>query len=126
MAPTPKGKTMDDVGAVCFGVVIGFVTYRTLVRKDTAAISDLAAVIAAIGGGIVAERFDANFGFYSIGLLAGFAIFLVLRLTFERPVVNADGTVTQPSVLGDAADANAGPSSARTVREEIKATVLGD
>lgn len=121
-------RYMDDVGAVCFGIVIGFVTYRTLVRKDSAAISDLAAVIAAVGGGVVAERFEANFGYYSIGLLAGFAGFLILRLIFERPVVNADGTVTQPSVLGDADDP-AGAAAGAKVRskaEEIRATVLGD
>jgi hypothetical protein len=94
--------TVISVGAVCFGVVVGYVTYRTLVRKQDAAISDIAAVIAAIGGGIVVERFDSaqgsdTFGWYSIGLLTGFAVFLVLRLIFER---GSDGGAG-PTILGE-------------------------
>jgi hypothetical protein len=73
-----------SIGAVCFGIVVGYVTYRTLVRSDTTSISDLAAVIAAIGGGVVTQLFGDDgtdtFGWYSIGLLAGMALFLVLRL----------------------------------------------
>ena len=49
-----SSPTVLSVGATCFGIVVGYVTYRTLVRKSDAAISDLAAVIAAIGGGVVA------------------------------------------------------------------------
>jgi NhaP-type Na+/H+ or K+/H+ antiporter len=80
--------TVVSIGAVCFGIVIGYIAYRTLVRVDSNSISDLAAVIAAVGGGVVAERFDEKgtdaFGWYSIGLLIGMAVFLVLRLIFER------------------------------------------
>ncbi len=97
-----SSPTVMSIGATCFGIVVGYVTYRTLVRKSDAAISDLAAVVAAIGGGVVAERFDSSrgsdtFGWYSIGLLAGFALFLVLRLVFER---SKDGGPA-PVILGD-------------------------
>ena len=91
--------TVVSVGAVCFGVAIGYITYRTLVRKSDAAISDIAAVVAAVGGGVVAERFSDKgtdtFGWYSIGLLVGMAAFLVLRLTVEKSG-NAG-----PLILGD-------------------------
>jgi hypothetical protein len=86
-----------SVGATCFGVVIGYVTYRTLVRKSSAAISDIAAVGAAIGGGAVSQINHSSadsFGWYSIGLLIGFSIFLVLRLLFERDD-------SKPLILGE-------------------------
>jgi hypothetical protein len=71
-----------EIGALCFGVAVGFVTYRTLVRVgDKAAITDLAAVIAAVGGGVVVQLFQPEsrlFGWYAIGLLGGMAVFFVL------------------------------------------------
>jgi hypothetical protein len=72
-----------SVGATCFGVVAGYITHRTLIRKSTGAqISDLAAVLAAIGGGTVAALFPLDgqsdaFGWYSIGLLIGVAAYFV-------------------------------------------------
>jgi len=64
------------VGSVCFGLFVGYITYRTLARTaDKTSISDLTAVIGAVGGGavttIVRPQTD-NFGWYAIGLLAGF------------------------------------------------------
>jgi len=40
-------------GPYWFGVVIGYVTYRTLKHKKDAGISDIAAVIGAIGGATI-------------------------------------------------------------------------
>jgi hypothetical protein len=41
-----------SVGAVAFGLVVGWVTYRTLRRKEgVSALSDISAVVAAIGWG---------------------------------------------------------------------------
>ena len=70
------------IGMVCFGVLIGYITYRTLARAtDHASISDLAAVIGAVGGGgvtaIVRPGTDL-FGWYAIGLLAGFVAYAIL------------------------------------------------
>jgi uncharacterized membrane protein YeaQ/YmgE (transglycosylase-associated protein family) len=62
-------------GAICFGVVIGWITYRTLRRKETPArISDITAVVGAVGGGAVTAIFDSQnlFGAYSFGLALGF------------------------------------------------------
>jgi hypothetical protein len=73
--------TVFNIGSVCFGVVIGWVTYRTLARKEGgAAISDLAAVIGAVGGGVVLGIFDRgdSFGWYAIGLAVGFFGYLGL------------------------------------------------
>jgi hypothetical protein len=71
-----------EIGALCFGVAVGYLTYRTLVRVgDKAAISDLAAVLGAVGGGVVIKLFQPgsqSFGWYAIGLLTGMAVFFLL------------------------------------------------
>lgn len=67
------------IGIVCFGLMIGFITYRTLVRTTAqASINDLTAVIGAVGGGAVTAivRPQTNlFGWYAIGLLVGFVLY---------------------------------------------------
>jgi hypothetical protein len=73
--------TLAYLGAAFFGLVIGWVTYRTLRRrKDDAALSDIAAVIGAVGGGAVTALFkDSNmFGSYCIGLAVGFFGYLLV------------------------------------------------
>ena len=70
---------MEFAGAACFGLVIGWITYRTIRRKEGgAAISDIAGVIAAVGGAAVTTQFDdgAVFGSYCIGLAVGFFAYL--------------------------------------------------
>jgi hypothetical protein len=80
--------TVMSVGALCFGVAVGYITYRTLVRTTgKTAISDLTTVVGAVGGGAVTGLFgpasgDA-FGWYSIGLLAGIAAFFLLYLALN-------------------------------------------
>jgi uncharacterized membrane protein YeaQ/YmgE (transglycosylase-associated protein family) len=71
----------SDIGAVLFGVVVGWITYRTLVRRtDPVSLSDIATVIGAVGGGAVVSLFDNEhlFGLYSIGLAAGFFGYLLV------------------------------------------------
>jgi hypothetical protein len=78
---------VNEVGALCFGVVTGYIAYRTLARSvDKAAISDLATVIGVVGGGVVTGLFAPStsmFGYYSIGLLVGMAAFFVLFAVFN-------------------------------------------
>ena len=77
---------MEAVGAALFGLVIGWVTYRTLRRRtDKVALSDIAAVIGAVGGGAVTGLFDdsAMFAWYSIGLALGFFGYLIAALVLE-------------------------------------------
>ncbi|WP_188187893.1 hypothetical protein [Nonomuraea sp. SYSU D8015] len=66
---------MAVLGAICFGLVIGWITYRTLRRGEGAVgLSDLAAVLAAVGGGVataLAGEPDV-FGAYAVGLAVGF------------------------------------------------------
>lgn len=72
-----------DYGALCFGLVIGFVTYRTLRHKKDSGISDIAAVIGAVGGGAVLILFPAGtvrFDQYAIGLAIGFFGYLAIAI----------------------------------------------
>jgi hypothetical protein len=77
-----------DIGAACFGTVIGWLTYRTLRRrKGPVALSDIGTVIAAVGGGALSAIFGdlRAFGFYSIGLAVGFfGYLLVAKLSGQR------------------------------------------
>lgn len=73
---------MDFFGALVFGLVVGYLTYRTLVHSDRSAIGEISGVIAAIGGGVVTAEFIGNddaFGGYAIGLALSMASFMVYR-----------------------------------------------
>lgn len=86
-----EATTVFNIGAGCFGVVIGWITYRTLRRVDTTSISDIASVIGAVGGAAVLGIFEAgdSFGWYAIGLAGGFFGYLIVSL-----FLNKDETLT--------------------------------
>jgi hypothetical protein len=70
------------IGAGAFGFVVGWIVYRTLRRReDRAALSDLSAVLAAIGGGAVTQLFPDSklFGAYGIGLALVFLLYLTVN-----------------------------------------------
>lgn len=77
-----------------FGLVVGWVTYRTLRRSRQNGISDLATVIGAVGGASVTAMFPPQsdaFGAYGTGLAAGFFAYLIVSLFVagrERQSVN--------------------------------------
>jgi len=72
---------LSGIGAFCFGLVIGWVTYRALRRSAAAAsMSDIGAVIGAVGGAAVTALFPREtgaFGAYCIGVAVGFFGYLV-------------------------------------------------
>jgi hypothetical protein len=68
-------------GALWFGLVIGFITYRTMFHKKDAAISDIAAIIGAVGGAAVVALFPAQstqFDYYAYGLAIGFFLYFII------------------------------------------------
>lgn len=76
--------SVSEIGAICFGLVIGWVTYRTLRRsEDKVGLSDIASVIGAVSGAAITNLFSEEnlFGCYSIGLAAGFFLYLLLGNT---------------------------------------------
>lgn len=74
------------IGALCFGFVIGWVTYRTLRRiGETVALSNIATVIGAVGGAAVTALFTKElFAWYCIGLTVGFFLYLILGHTIFK------------------------------------------
>ncbi len=81
---------MLNWGAFCFGLVIGWVTYRTLRRAENASVSDIAAVVGAVGGAAILELFGKGelFGYYGFGLAAGFFLYFVIGLIISRGDAN--------------------------------------
>ena len=73
---------LGQVGAACFGIAVGYLVYRTLVRSAAnALVFVLAAVAAVIGGAAVTGLFAPGtgvFAWYSIGLLAGMVVFFAI------------------------------------------------
>jgi uncharacterized membrane protein YeaQ/YmgE (transglycosylase-associated protein family) len=89
--------TVAQVGAICFGFVVGWITYRTLVRRTSGVtLSDIATVIGAIGGGAVVGLFSDKqlFGLYSIGLAGGFFAYLLIFFALN-------GRTKTGAVMGD-------------------------
>jgi hypothetical protein len=83
--------TIADAGALCFGLVIGWITYRTLRRKDgPAGLSDIATVFGAVGGAAVTALFkgETMFGWYSIGLAAGFFLYFLVAVAISGKKVD--------------------------------------
>jgi hypothetical protein len=79
--------SVDLIGAAGFGIIIGWITYRTLRRTgETVALSNIATVIGAVGGGAVTALFNSPdlFGWYCIGLFIGFFSYLILGNTWLK------------------------------------------
>lgn len=75
-----------SVGAFCFGLVVGWIVYRTLRRRGgQGAISDIATVIGAIGGGTVTLLYKDPeiFGWYSVGLAIGFFAYFIIMIAVD-------------------------------------------
>lgn len=77
----------NDVGAAGFGLVIGWIAYRTLRRSGGSSVGDLTTVIAALGGGAVVDtRFSDPelFSAYGLGLAAGFFAYFLTGAWLDR------------------------------------------
>jgi len=78
--------TIAMLGALCFGAVMGWITYRTLRRREgAAALSDLATVIGAVGGAAITALFrtEEPFGWYCVGLFVGFFSYFIIGLKMK-------------------------------------------
>ncbi|GAB4111165.1 MAG: hypothetical protein Fur005_19510 [Roseiflexaceae bacterium] len=78
-------STLQIVGALCFGAIIGwYLYYINRYRTSQVDLADLVTVIGAIGGGAVLTLFPERtdlFGAYGIGLAIGFfGYFIVLTI----------------------------------------------
>jgi hypothetical protein len=95
--------TFEIIGAISFGLVIGWITYRTLARRtDGVAISDIATVLGSVGGAAAVGLFDDGqlFAAYSVGLAVGFFGYLAAFAKVNGreklgDVMGRQGTVSQ-------------------------------
>ncbi|MDF9811475.1 hypothetical protein [Streptomyces sp. SPB162] len=79
-------SVFGHVGAGAFGLVIGWIAYRTLRRSQGSGLSDLVTVIAALGGGAVVDARFADpelFASYGLGLATGFFGYFVTAAWFD-------------------------------------------
>jgi NhaP-type Na+/H+ or K+/H+ antiporter len=70
-------------GAICFGLTLGWITYRILrVTASPPWLSYLIPMLGIIGGAVALAFFsnDVLFGWYSIGLVIGFLAYLAVGL----------------------------------------------
>jgi hypothetical protein len=77
---------MSFFGPFCFGLVIGWVTYRTLRRKaEGVALGDIASVLGAVGGATIVAIFkNAAFDTYCVGLAVGFFAYFITGALIGR------------------------------------------
>jgi hypothetical protein len=85
---------MELLGPFSFGLVTGWVCYRTLRRKtDGAALGDIASVVGAVGGAAVVALFkNAAFDSYCIGLAVGFFAYFVSGIIIGRMAPRTEGS----------------------------------
>lgn len=72
----------DIFGAFIFGLVVGYLTYRTLIHAKRTAIGEISGVIAVIGGGVVTAELIGDIGAfsgYAVGLAVSIPIFMVYK-----------------------------------------------
>ena len=75
--------TVQFIGGIAFGGVVGWITYFILRRAQPKAISDLSTIIGILGGATIVGLFNptgATFAGYAIGLAGGFFGFFVMYL----------------------------------------------
>jgi hypothetical protein len=112
-------------GALAFGLVIGWVTYRTLRRRSgRAKITDVATVIGAVAGAGVTAIFDKPtlFGYYGVGLAIGFFGYLAvaMKVLGAKAVVGVDG------FMGDFDRPAQAPAAPVAHRREPEPGFMGD
>src|SRR5229473_3629015 len=76
---------ITGLGAVFFGLVIGWISYRTLrLTAGTNLFSAIAIIIATVGGAAVITllKDEVMFGWYAIGLVIGFLVYFAIGLGF--------------------------------------------
>jgi hypothetical protein len=92
--------TLMYVGAFAFGAVIGWTTYFIMRRAQPTAITDIAAVIGALGGAAILTLFEARgpmFASYAIGLAVGFFAYFVIFFLIVGKGAIREGLIKQQS-----------------------------
>jgi NhaP-type Na+/H+ or K+/H+ antiporter len=83
-------NVLDCVGSAAFGVVLGWITYRTLRRTQGTGLSDIATVLGVVGGATVTGLFPregGSFSWYAIGVALGFFGYVVCCMKAPARIV---------------------------------------
>jgi uncharacterized membrane protein YeaQ/YmgE (transglycosylase-associated protein family) len=72
------------VGSICFGLIVGWITYRTIRNRERNPVfSDITAIVGALGGGTIASlasKGELYFPWYCVGLAGGFFFYLIIMV----------------------------------------------
>lgn len=108
------------LGALFFGLTIGWIAYRTLrLRASVASLSDFFAILGVIGGAAVIALFksDVLFGLYSLGLVIGFFAYFAVGLNLNGKQEVQPWRIEQiPSTPTSDAPSNANPTDVGNVK----------
>jgi hypothetical protein len=91
------------LAAGAFGIVMGWVTYRTLRRSSTSGLGDIATVLGAVGGAAVTSLFptrSVQFSAYCLGLFVGFFLYLGTASDPEAPAWLGGGAKRDRNQVG--------------------------
>jgi len=70
---------LSMIGGACFGIVVGWISYRFIRFAPIKGMADIAIVIGVVGGAAVTATFHSGtgaFGAYGVGLFVGFFAYL--------------------------------------------------
>ena|SRR5579859_156670 len=111
---------ISGFGAFFFGLLLGWVFYRTLrLNAGVSGLAEIASIIGVLGGAAVLALFrsDVLFGWYATGLLIGFVAYLILdlllyskqqiqpwRTTIAPPPITSPPPAEAPSATGENAE----------------------
>ena len=91
---------VNSIGAVCFGVIIGWVTYRTLRRtNETVAVSNIASVVGTVGGAAITGLFKGSL-FVSI---QGYSVSCGSRRAVQLAGTGSQGSPARARVMASRA-----------------------
>jgi len=90
--------TVIELGALCFGIVVGWITSRALRRSTSSSLTDIATVIGSVAGAAVTGIWQPNtnaFGYYCIGLFLGFYFYLAVAVLTAHKSAHGDWIGTE-------------------------------
>ena len=108
--------TVIELGALCFGIVVGWITSRALRRSTSNSLTDIATVIGSVAGAAITGIWQPNtnaFGYYCIGLFIGFYFYLVVAVLTAHKAAHGDWIGTE-AVKTTAAEPVTSPATSST------------
>jgi len=111
--------TVIELGALCFGIVVGWITSRALRRSTSSSLTDIATVIGSVAGAAVTGIWQPNtnaFGYYCIGLFLGFYFYLAVAVLTAHKSAHGDwiGTEAVKTTAAEPATSSTASSAGST------------